>query len=623
MHILQALLQCWCFFATRTPHIVETSVLDGPEAEYGRRLAKRSEQLQKVRKHHQLLWTCFLASALATTGAAASALWLQVQWSWLLVPVPFVAWSFYSLTLTARRCRQLYAIVRFYEGGLARLQSCWQGQGISGEEYRPAEHLYAADLYLFGTGSLFEMLCTARTGIGRATLADWLLHPASPAEIRARQKAIIELRDNLELQERWAMAGQADPSRVTASTLANWAAEPAAKFHAATRVFAPILPLMLLAVVALRGFGYAGAHWLVAIGIVAAVELVVTGLSHRRVRLITESVTLPACELGLLVPLLDRFQREQFRSPLLKDLQSQRSPHTQTFRNQITELRLYSWLLDLGRSEYFAAACSLLLWKTNIAILVESWRARNCQRVSEWLEVVGRFEALLCLARYSFENPAHAFPDITPDGPVFFRAESLGHPLLAATKCIPCDVSLNCRDSPIMILSGSNMSGKSTLLRSTGVNAVLAMAGAPVRASRMEMSGLRIACSIAVHDSLLDGKSRFLAEVERLKEILALARARQAIVLLDEVLGGTNSQDRLFGARAVLGQLLQSGAVAIVTTHDLALTELANDFRGRVTNAHFEEMYENGALKFDYRLRPGVLTRTNGARVMAALGLLS
>ena len=540
-----------------------------------------------------------------------------------MVPVPFVAWSFYSLTLTARRCRQLYAIVHFYEGGLARLQSRWQGQGISGEEYRPAEHLYAADLYLFGTGSLFEMLCTARTGIGRATLASWLLHPASPAEISARQQAILELRDNLELQEQWVTAGEADPSRVTTSTLAKWAEEPAVKFHLALRVLAPILPLLALVLLALRAFGDAGAQGLVAIGMLVAGELVLAGLSRERVRLIAESVSLPAFELGLLTPMLERFQHEQFCSPLLNDLRSEFSPHIARFRREIARLRLYSSLLDLRQSEYFVAITSLFLWKTNVAFLVESWRARNCQRVSEWLEVVGRFEALLCLARYSFENPAHAFPDITPDGPVFFRAESLGHPLLAATKCIPCDVSLNCRDSPIMILSGSNMSGKSTLLRSTGVNAVLAMAGAPVRASRMEMSGLRIACSIAVHDSLLDGKSRFLAEVERLKEILALARARQAIVLLDEVLGGTNSQDRLFGARAVLGQLLQSGAVAIVTTHDLALTELANDFRGRVTNAHFEEMYENGALKFDYRLRPGVLTRTNGASVMAALGLLS
>ncbi|MGA8876209.1 MAG: mismatch repair protein, partial [Candidatus Korobacteraceae bacterium] len=485
------------------------------------------------------------------------------------------------------------------------------------------EHVYAADLDLFGNGSLFEMLCTARTGIGRATLADWLLNPASPDEISSRQEAVIELRNNLELQEQWAVAGEADPGRVTSSTLAKWAEEPAIKFYPAVRGLAPILPLLMLAVCILRVFRCVGAHWPVAVGIVVALEIVLAGLAHRRTRSIAQNVTLPAFELGLLAPLLERFQREQFCSPLLKYLQSQLSLDAQTSHREIARLRLWSWLLDLRRSEYFAAASSLLLWKTNVSILVEGWRARNCRRVMAWVEVVGQFEALLCFARYSFENPEHTFPRITAEGPAFFRAENLGHPLLRASACVPCDVSLDCRQFQLMILSGSNMSGKSTLLRAVGINAVLAMAGAPVRARQLEMSALRIGCSIVVRDSLLDGKSRFLAEVERVKEILASARANKTMVLLDEVLGGTNSHDRLFGTQAVLDRLLRSGAVAIITTHDLALTELANEFPGRATNAHFEETFENGAIRFDYRLRPGVLTRTNGVNVIAALGLLS
>ncbi len=623
MYLLQYLLQFWRVFTTPAPHVVGTSVLSGPEAEYDRRLVKHSEQLQKIRKRHHLLWIWLLASVIATTGVAASTLWLHVQWSWLLAPAALLGWSFHSLTLSTRRYKKRYALVRFYECGLDRLHSRWQGQGISGEEYRPAEHLYAADLDLFGIGSLFEMLCTARTGIGRATLANWLLHPASPSEIHARQEAIIELRNNLELQEQWVSAGEADPSRVNSSTLAKWAEEPAVKFHPSARVLAPILPLLMLAVLILHGFGWMGAHWLIAVGIVATFELVLAGLSHRRVRSIAQDVTLPAFELGLLAPLLDRFQREHFCSALLSHLRSQLSSYVETSRREVALLRLWSWLLDLRQSEYVAAASSLLLWKTNVAILVESWRARNCGRVMDWLEVVGQFEALLCLARYSFENPQHTFPHITPGGSALFCAEGLGHPLIPESECIPCDVSLDCGHIQMMILSGSNMSGKSTLLRSVGVNAVLAMAGAPVRASWLKISALRIGCSIAVHDSLPDGKSRFFAEVERLKQILASVRANKAIVLLDEVLGGTNSQDRLFGTRAVLGQLLRSGAVAIVTTHDLALTELANEFRGRATNAHFEETYENGMMQFDYKLRPGVPTRTNGASVIAALGLLS
>ncbi len=623
MYLLQCLLRFWYFFATRAPHAVEGSAPHGPEAEYGRRLVKHAEQLQKFRKRHQLLWISFLASAIATTGAAASAVWLQVPWNWLWGPAVLLGWSLRSLTLNTRRCKELYAVVRFYECGLARLHSRWQGQGITGEEHRPAGHVYAADLDLFGNGSLFEMLCAARTGIGRATLANWLLHPASPAEISSRQEAVIELRNNLDLQEQWAVAGETDPSRVTSSTLLKWAEEPAINFHPAVPVLAPILPLLMLAVCMLRVFGCVGAHWPVAVGVVIALELVLAGLSHKPAQSIAQNVTLPAFELGLLAPLLERFQRERCCSQLLKHLQSQLSLDAQTSHREIARLRLWSWLLDLRRSEYFAAASSLLLWKTNVSILVEGWRALNCRRVMAWIEVVGQFEALLCFARYSFENPEHTFPSVTADGPAFFRAENLGHPLLPASACIPCDVSLDCGQSQLMILSGSNMSGKSTLLRSVGINAVLAMAGAPVRASRLEMSALRIGCSIAVRDSLLGGKSRFLAEVERVKEILASARANKTMVLLDEVLGGTNSHDRLFGTQAVLDQLLRSGAVAIITTHDLALTELANEFPGRATNAHFEETFENGAMRFDYKLRPGVLTRTNGVNLIAALGLLS
>ncbi len=165
------------------------------------------------------------------------------------------------------------------------------------------------------------------------------------------------------------------------------------------------------------------------------------------------------------------------------------------------------------------------------------------------------------------------------------------------------------------------MSGKSTLLRSIGVNAVLALAGAPVRASQMELSPLQIACSIATHDSLSDGKSRFQAEVGRLKWIMALTGKGAVLFLMDELLGGTNSKDRLFGAKAVLEELVRSGAIGLVPTHDLALTELVETLAGRARNVHFEEHYEHGAMRFDYQLRTGVLTRTFGLNIMAALGL--
>jgi DNA mismatch repair ATPase MutS len=285
-------------------------------------------------------------------------------------------------------------------------------------------------------------------------------------------------------------------------------------------------------------------------------------------------------------------------------------------------LRLYAWLLNLRKYEYFALLSSMILWGTNLAILIERWRQQNRNAVARWLDSIGQFEALLCLARYYYENPDHTFAVLKPETSPTFWAEGLGHPLLDPSRCVRCDIALDPTSTQLMVVSGSNMSGKSTLLRSVGVNCVLALAGAPVCAARLQISPLQIGCSISVHDSLLQAKSRFQAEVERLKSILTLSRTNSVLFLLDEILGGTNSSDRLFGARAVIDQLAANAAVGIVTTHDLALTDVARALDGRAINVHFEEYYDNNEMRFDYRMRPGVLIRTNGLNIMAALGLL-
>jgi DNA mismatch repair ATPase MutS len=242
--------------------------------------------------------------------------------------------------------------------------------------------------------------------------------------------------------------------------------------------------------------------------------------------------------------------------------------------------------------------------------------------LAAWLESLGQFETLLCFARYSYENPGHIFATLKHESPPLFDAEGLGHPLIDRKICVRCDLKLDSQGTQLIMVSGSNMSGKSTLLRSVGVNSVLALAGAPVCATRLLISPLQVSCSIAVQDSLWQSKSRFQAEVERLKWILALSRSRNSLFLLDEVLGGTNSNDRFFGTRALIEQLAGTGAVGVVTTHDLGLTKVAEGLDGRAINVHFEEHYESGEMRFDYRMRSGVLTRTNGLNVIAALGLL-
>jgi hypothetical protein len=594
-----------------------------PESEYTHRLDERQRQAAGIRTLHVRLWTYLvvvvLASAVAGYVAHTSHI---ISMLWILLPSISILSIVQSLGRNSRAHSRVQRIVNFYELGIARLRGHWQGRGTGGEELRPKTHPYAGDLDLFGAGSLFELLCTTRTAIGRAMLANWLLSPAECAEVAARQVAIAELRGMLDFREDWASVEGSALDEAGAS-VRDWARAPIIIFPPYAQALAILLPICLIALSLFTGIGVLGRGWLWGMVLLVVLEALLAALFLKKTRLTAANLVLPSFELGLLAPLLERIETATFKCPLLKSLQLRLTASAARPSKQIRSLSLWVWLLGLRQIEYFAVLVSPILLGTNLAILIERWRQENREGVASWLDSLGRFEALLCMARYYYENPDHTFAIVKPDRFALFRAEALGHPLLDRQTCVRCDLELNGQGTQLIMVSGSNMSGKSTLLRSVGMNAVLALAGAPVRAARLEISPLQIGCSMAIQDSLLLAKSRFQAEVERLKWILALSRSNSVLFLLDEMLGGTNSDDRLWGARAVIEQLAESGAVGLVTTHDLALTQIANSLQGRASNVHFEEHYENGEMRFDYRMRPGVLTHTNGLSVMAALGLLT
>ena len=605
-----------CTSVTDTPSQV-------PESEYTRRLGERQQHLAAVRGLHQRLWTYLIVAAVAGIVIAYAMLSSHlISALWILLPSVVILSIIQSLTKNARAHSRVQRIVSFYEFGVARLHHQWQGRGVDGKGFLPSNHVYASDLDLFGTGSLFELLCTARTGVGRAMLANWLLNPAECGQAGERQVAISELRDMLDLREDWVSVegGALDQA---GSSVRDWANVPAISFPSYARALAIALPICLIVVSLLAGVGVFGHHWLWTVAVPFGPEALLAAFLLKKTRLTAANFDLPSFELALLAPLLDRLETATFQCSLLKSIQSQLTASSGRPSKQIRLLRLWAWLLNLRKIEYFALLTSPILWGTNLAILIERWRQQNRQGLARWLDSLGQFEALLCLARYYYENPDHTLAVLKPKSSPMFQVEALGHPLLDPQTCVRCDMRLDAKGTQLIMASGSNMSGKSTLLRSVGLNSVLALAGAPVRAARLQISPLQIGCSISVHDSLLQAKSRFQAEVERLKWILALSRTNNILFLLDEMLGGTNSADRLFGARAVIEQLAARGAVGLVTTHDLALTEVVKALDGRAINVHFEEHYENGEMRFDYRMRPGVLTRTNGLNVMAALGLLS
>jgi DNA mismatch repair ATPase MutS len=244
--------------------------------------------------------------------------------------------------------------------------------------------------------------------------------------------------------------------------------------------------------------------------------------------------------------------------------------------------------------------------------------------VGSWLDVTGEIEALLSLATYSYEHPDDPFPefvDAQANTAASFVGEDLGHPLIPASRCVRNSVRI-CGKTRVLLVSGSNMSGKSTLLRAVGINTVLAMAGAPVRARRLQLTPLQVGASIRVNDSLHEGNSRFYAEIQRLRQIYELAGHQPALLfLLDELLQGTNSHDRRMGAEGIVRAFVELGAIGLISTHDLALTDIGGLAEGTLKNVHFQDEIENGRMKFDFTLRDGVVTKSNGLELMRSIGL--
>jgi DNA mismatch repair ATPase MutS len=333
------------------------------------------------------------------------------------------------------------------------------------------------------------------------------------------------------------------------------------------------------------------------------------------------SVNSPARDLAVLAKLMHRLESDHFEAPLLQRVQEELAASGLVASLQIGKLQRLVSRLDWQRNIFFTPIAMALLWSAQIAMAIERWRRISGPHISDWIGAVGQFETLLALAGYSYEHPHDTFPELLDVARGRLDARRLAHPLMPESQSVPNDISVG-GDLRLLIVSGSNMSGKSTLLRAVGLNVVLAWAGAPVRAQSFAVSPLTVGASIRVMDSLQDGKSRFYAEITRLREIVNLASGdRTVLFLLDELLSGTNSHDRKIGAEAIVRSLIDRGAMGMITTHDLALAHIADDLPGRAVNVHFADTLENGRLHFDYQLMPGIVERSNALDLMRSVGL--
>ncbi|MDQ3331890.1 MAG: DNA mismatch repair protein MutS, partial [Planctomycetota bacterium] len=508
--------------------------------------------------------------------------------------------------------------IAYFERGLDRLSGAWPGVGAEGERYRDATHPYADDLDLFGRGSLFQRLWQGATRLGEDRLAAWLLTPADHDTVQARQAAVEELRERYDLREAIGLLDSSE-SDGNQNLLRAWAGVPSRPISSAVRGVAVLLSLTFWSGLLAWSLDAAPVSWPVA---AYAACLMLTFVMRGR---ITEAVgRLDRAEAGLskLSDVLHIAEVETFRSPFLSDVQSRLKTEAVPCSKRIAELHRLSHRFDAALfNQFFAPIAITFGMPIHLAHAAEVWRERFGSAVPRWLDAAGDFEAILSLAGYAAEHPHDPWPEITTDGALFV-ATRLGHPLLPESQCVRNDVSLG-EPIRLLVVSGSNMAGKSTFLRSVGLNAVLAFAGAPVRATSLRLSPLQLGSVIRVSDSLQSGKSLFFAAIERLKRVAGFAGQQPPLLfLLDELLAGTNSHDRLIGADAILRRLLDDGAIGIVTTHDLALTEIADELSPVAANVHFRDVLVGNTMQFDYTLRPGVVDRGNALALMRLVGLM-
>lgn len=590
-----------------------------PAAEYEARLAARRASLALADAANRRTATARLLTFVAGLVVA----WLALDRAVLpaitiLVPVlAFVGLVLRHGRITHERDRCRGA-VRYYERGLARLSDRWPGTGTTRVDFVPGDHPYAPDLDLFGHGSLFDLVCDTRTQTGERLLASWLAAPADPATVRARQAAVAELRPRLDLREELAASSAELRAEVAPDRLVAWGARPSTLTGWTVPAIAVVLSILTLATLAASLRPHASiTPFILAAGLQTAFLLYV----RERMDAALKGVDRAGRELTMLRLILLRLESESFASPLLVRLAGELRENGVEASRLIRGLQRRIELNDSGRNLLFLPVSLLLLWPVQLACVIDRWRARHGREIARWIAALAEIEALGSLAGYAYEHPSDVFPEIVEGGGPLLEATAIGHPLLLDARCVRNDLALG-PDLAALVVSGSNMSGKSTMLRAVGLNVALALAGAPVRASRFRCTPLAVGASIRIADSLLDGRSHFQAEILRLKQITDLARGeRPLLFLLDEILHGTNSHDRCIGSEAVIFHLLERGAIGLVTTHDLALAQITPRAPRPMANVHFEDHVEDGEMRFDYRMRDGVVQKSNALALMRAAGL--
>jgi len=583
----------------------------------------RDEAAARIAEHERRDARTSLARLVVFALLAASAVSALASWTpWW--PVAILGGAFSALVFLHERVHRALRRARleheYASAGAARVEERWEDVEVfdDGAHLAPEHHPFALDLDLFGPDSIFARVNQGRTVRGRAQLARWLTEADTPEAIRVRQECVAQLVGELELWRELWCAGAAHPKDARTQRLLQWCDRAHTRDRGPVRLWAVVATAVMTLGVGLLGTSLALGVAALAAGVAGQVVLRFRARGWRPEAADRER------NLGVLrawqdvLSVVERAEvAHEALSPLLDAVRAPGASASIARLRRLVEWRRWE------ANAIFLPIGWWLMWSFHVDASLDDWRVRDGHRVRAWLEAAGELEALCSLATHAFEHPEFCVPEIldveqtrTPT----YRAQALGHPLIAAAERVANDVSLT-PDAPVWLVSGSNMSGKSTLLRSIGVGAAMAMAGGVVCAERLSMTPVSMGATMRVQDSLTRGASRFMAELERLKVICELPARGATLFLVDELLHGTNSKDRQTGALALIEHLLQAGAIGLVTTHDLAIADaLVGDTS--VRQVHFvDTLGEHGAMRFDYALKEGRVTRSNALQMLRAIGL--
>jgi MutS domain V len=592
-----------------------------PAIFYSNRIAELQKDLKKLQKKKSAFgWLRF--GSIAAIVAAFYVLWSIGVWYAIIASILLLA-IFIQLLYADLKNKAAIAHVnnlidinnnelKFLDGNYYDFPS--------GSEHIPSDHLYANDLDIFGKASLFQYINRSTSEMGSSELADYLKFPAATNLILQRQIVVKELAKKIEwIQDLQAKGKEKKITFITKFRLEKWVAEsPVFSKFKPWKWLRYLLPAIIISIVTLYIFDAVPSDFFyLFLLLFAAIAYKV----NKYVAPVHEQLSKIAEELEILSASINHIENGTFESMLLKELRSAFVHKNNKVSNDITKLRKLLDKLDLRYNLVISAPLNiLLLWNLQQVLDLEKWKCEQQKNIHTWFDTLGHIEALNSFAVLHFNEPGWGFPEISDDY-FFIEGKEVGHPLIVKNKRINNSIEIK-HDGELMLVTGSNMAGKSTYLRSVGVNVILAMAGSPVCAGFFRVSHVQVISSMRITDNLAESTSTFYAELKKLKTIIEKVNAGEHVfILLDEILRGTNSLDRHTGSVALVKQLIKHHAAGIIATHDLELAKLKDEFPENIINYHFDVQVSNDELYFDYKLKPGVCNSLNASILMKKIGI--